>query len=49
MRSRRSPSSRQALPPPGAAHHAVASPQHCPSVAAAQVVEGWNMVNHMSI
>ena len=26
-----------------------AAPQHCPSVAAAQVFEGWRMVNHMSM
>ena len=35
--------------PPGAADHAVASPQHCPSVAATQPFEGWGMVNHMSM
>ena len=48
MRSQRSTSPCQALPP-GAADHAVASPQHCRSVAVAQVFEGWGMVNHMSM
>ena len=35
--------------PPGAADHIVAPPQHRPSVAAAQVLEGWGMVNHVSM
>ena len=34
--------------PPGSADHVVASPQHRPSVAVAQMYEGWGMVNHMS-
>ena len=32
---------------PGAADHAVASGQHCPSAVVAQMLEGWGMVNHM--
>ena len=35
--------------PPGAADHAVASAQHSPSVAVAQIYEGRGMVNHMSM
>ena len=35
--------------PPGAADHAVASAQHSPSVAVAQMYEGWGMVSHMSM
>ena len=34
---------------PGAADHAVASAEHSPSVAVAQMYEGWGMVNHMSM
>ena len=34
---------------PGAADHAVASDQHCPSVAVALILEAWGMVNHMSM
>ena len=34
---------------PRAADHTVASPQHNPSVAVAEMYEGWGMVNHMSL
>ena len=34
--------------PPGAADHGVAPAQHSPSVAIAQMYQGWGMVNHMS-
>ena len=35
--------------PLGAADHDVASPEHCPGVAVAQMYEGWGMVNHLSM
>ena len=49
MRSRRPTSPSWALPPPPprAAAHAVPPPQHCHSVAAAEVPEGWGMVTDL--
>ena len=34
---------------PAVADHAAASAQHSPSVAVAQIYDGWGMVNHMSM
>ena len=48
MRSRRSTSPSRALPrPPPTAKHVVAPPQQCPSVAAAEVLEGCGMVTNL--